>query len=103
MPITPQQLLESALTRHRGVLSCDIVFGDDAGASVGHDDREAPFVMDGESGEQQGILISITDEDAERLCAIVRVAEDSDVLVQQLGIMLHGSFEHALESFQAGK
>ena len=80
MSITPQQLLESALTRHRGVLSCDIVFGDDAGASVGHDDREAPFVMDGESGEQQGILISITDEDAERLCAIVRVAEDSDVL-----------------------
>ena len=29
--------------------------------------------------------------------------EDSDALVQQLGIMLHGSFEHALESFQTGK
>ena len=80
MSITPQQLLESALTRHRGVLSCDIVFGDDAGASVGHDDREAPFVPDDGDGEEPGFLISITDEDPERLCAVVRVAEDSDVL-----------------------
>lgn len=80
MPMTPQQLLEDALARHCGVLGCGIVFGDDAGASVGHDEREAPFVPDDGDGEQQGFLISITDEDPERLCAVVRVAEDSDVL-----------------------
>ena len=80
MPMTPQQLLEDALARHRGVLGCGIVFGDDAGASVGHDEREAPFVPDDGDGEEPGFLISITDEDPERLCAVVRVAEDSDVL-----------------------
>ena len=75
---TPSTHLRDALSGH-AILACGVIDDTRAFPAYEHDEREAPFAVDEEDGELCEVLVSITDEGADRLLAWVRVPEGSDV------------------------
>ena len=75
---TPAAHLRAALAGH-AFSDCGVILDADAFPAYEHDEREAPFAVGDDASELCEVLVSITDEDAERLLAWVRVPEGSDI------------------------
>ena len=74
-----EQLLHDALARH-GIADCGIIDRAEDFPAVAHDEREAPYAVDDKGNELLDMLVSITDEDDERMLAWARVPAGADVL-----------------------
>lgn len=75
---TPAAHLRAALAGH-AFSDCGVILDADAFPAYEHDEREAPFAVGDDASELCEVLVSITDEDAERLLAWARVPAGSDI------------------------